>query len=90
MFPGSQKTFFNLLLTWAAVSSKSIFESSSEELIFDPVSPGTENKYEVVKGFIDKYMAPWKTWHQLATAIVQDKFNSDPFNQVTWLNLLIT
>ena len=40
--PGSQKAFFSFLLTSAGESIKSIFESSSEEDIFDPVRPGTE------------------------------------------------
>ena len=34
MLPGSQKTFLILLLTAASLSSRSILESGSEELIF--------------------------------------------------------
>ena len=37
MFPGSQKVFFSFFLTDDAESIKSIFESSSDELIFAPV-----------------------------------------------------
>lgn len=43
MFPGSQNAFFNFFLTAAGLSSKSIFESSSDEDILPPAKPGTEN-----------------------------------------------
>ena len=39
--PGSQNAFFSFFFTWAGESSRSILESSSEELILLPVSPGT-------------------------------------------------
>ena len=42
IFPGSQKAFFSFFFTWAAESIKSIFESSSDELILPPVRPGTK------------------------------------------------
>ena len=42
--PGSQNAFFSFFFTWAGESSRSILESSSEELILLPVSPGTEKQ----------------------------------------------
>jgi hypothetical protein len=41
ILPGSQNAIFNFFFTWAGVSSKSILESSSDELILVPVNPGT-------------------------------------------------
>ena len=49
MLPGSQKAFFNFFLTAPAESSRSIFESSSEELILPPVRPGTEGQNKVMR-----------------------------------------
>lgn len=44
IFPGSQKAFFSFFFTCAGESSRSILESSSDELILLPVRPGTTNK----------------------------------------------
>ena len=40
-FPGSQKAFFSFFFTSSFRSSRSILDSSSEELILLPVNPGT-------------------------------------------------
>ena len=40
--PSSQNAFATLRVTLAALSKRSILLSSSEELIFPPVNPGTK------------------------------------------------
>lgn len=45
IFPGSQNAFFNFFFTFAALSMRSILESSSDDDILPPAKPGTENKF---------------------------------------------
>lgn len=47
IFPGSQNAFFNFFFIVAALSNKSILESSSDEDIFAPAKPGTGKKINV-------------------------------------------
>lgn len=49
IFPGSQNAFFSFFFTAAALSNKSILESSSDEDIFAPAKPGTAQKANVEK-----------------------------------------
>lgn len=47
IFPGSQNAFLSFFFTVAALSNKSILESSSDEDIFVPVRPGTRQKTNI-------------------------------------------